>query len=224
MRNLILKDMILNRRFLLTMGFFFFLYIAFFGSRLNAPKLYILFATFLCCILSIMIYSREDKFKATVLSCSLPSTRKAIVLSRYVLSWILMIALYAVGSAAVLAFPGSKLHAHNVLSPQAITLALAFFTLYLCLLLPLLIAFGTVGMMLFLIILQVLGIVVFFLRTQSVAFIDIRALIAWLKNGLAWLNARLGTPGYYLFLLGAFLFLNYASFKCSEFIFKRKDL
>jgi ABC-type transport system involved in multi-copper enzyme maturation permease subunit len=38
------------------------------------------------------------------------------------------------------------------------------------------------------------------------------------------LNYHLGTPGYYAFLLSMMLILNLASFACSVFIFKRKDL
>ena len=224
MRNLILKDLILNKKFLLWVGALFIIYIGILGSRIQSPRVGTLFNTFLSFVVPVMIFTREDKFKAAVLNCSLPTTRRQVILARYVLGWTLMLAVFVLGTAAILVVPGHKLGPADVFNIKIILLALALMTLYFAVLMPLLIRFGVVGFFVFLVSMQVLGFITQFLVVEKVLKLDLRALITWIRNGLISLNAHLGTPGYYAFLVILMVFLNAASFACSVFIFKRKDL
>jgi ABC-2 type transport system permease protein len=224
MLNLILKDLILNKKFLLWVGLSFIIYMGFFGSRIDNPKIDTLFITFLGFIVPVMIFSREDKFKATPLSCSLPTTRRQIILARYILGWTLMLVFCVLGTMAILVAPGHKLGPSNFLNVRIIFLALAFMTLYFAVLMPLLIRFGIVGFFVFLISLQLLAFITQFLVWEKVLKLDLKALIAWIRNFFISLNSHLGTAGYYAFLVILMVLLSVASFACSVFIFKRKDL
>jgi len=223
-RNLILKDLILNKKFLSYVGLFYILYVGVFGSRIDNPKVDIIFITFLSFILPVMIYTREDKFKATVVSCSLPATRRQIILARYILGWLLMLIIYVLDMMAILVAPGHKLGAADLFNARTIFLALALMTLYFSILMPFLIRFGMVGFFVFLISLQVLGVITLTLASKKMLNLDIKAWVAAINNAFMSLNARLGTPGYYAFLLAMMLLLSLGSFVCSVFIFKRKDL
>jgi ABC-type transport system involved in multi-copper enzyme maturation permease subunit len=224
MRNLILKDLILNKKYLILIGVLILLYIALSFPRIDNPKVDIIFITFLSFILPLTIFTREYKFKAAVTSSSLPATRKQIVLARYVLGWLLMITFYVLAMTVILAFPGHKLGPADLFNARTIFLALALMTLYFSILMPLLIRFGMVGFFVFLISMQVLGIITLVLTSEKLLKLNIKAWVAAINNAFMSLNARLGTPGYYAFLLAMMLLLSLGSFVCSVFVFKRKDL
>jgi len=224
MRNLILLDLILHRKFLLPFGGIYAVWVGFYASRVESPRLSVFVSTFLCCIIPLMIFTREDKFKAAAVSCSLPVTRKQVVLSRYVLGWAMMLVVYAVIVLIAAAFPGGKLKTGDILSLNSIFLALAFLTIFFSILMPLLVRYGMVGMFAFLIGLQVLGAVVLFLSARKILPFSVKGIIVSIGRALASLNAHLGAPGYYLFLVAVLLALSAASFALSLFLFKRKDL
>jgi hypothetical protein len=224
MRNLIFKDLILNKRYLLGIGMFYVAYLGFFGSRLSSPRLALLIGAFMSALMPLLNYTREDKFKAALLSCSLPSTRKQIVRSRYVLSWLLMIAVYLLIIPAMAFFPGGKLGLASLVNVHSIFLFLTVLTLVFAVLMPLLLRFGLVGMFVFLIGMQVLGIVVMVLESQKLVHLDIRGAVARVAGGLRSLNAALGGPAYFALLFVGLVLLNLASLAVSTFLFKRKDL
>jgi ABC-type transport system involved in multi-copper enzyme maturation permease subunit len=224
MRNLILKDLILHRKFLLLVGGLYGAWMGYFGSRMGSLRVSIFLSTFLSCIIPLMIFTREDKFKAASVSCSLPVTRKQIVLSRYILSWALMLIVYALIVLIAVVIPGGKVKAGDLLSTNAIFLALALLALFFSILMPLLVRFGMVGMFVFLIGMQVLGAVLLFLAARKILPFSLKDILASIGRALASLNAHLGGPGYYLVLFGAMLVLSAASFSLSVFLFQRKDL
>lgn len=224
MRNLIFKDLILNKRYLLGIGIFYVAYLGFFGSRLNSPRLALMIGAFMSALLPLLNYTREDKFKAALLSCSLPSTRQQIVRSRYVLSWLLMIAVYVLIVPAVAFFPGGKLGLASLVNVHSVFLYLAVVTLVFAVLMPLLLRFGLVGMFVFLIGMQVLGLVVMVLESRKLVHLDLGGVVSRIAAGLRSLNAALGSPAYFALLFAGLVLLNLASLACSTFLFKRKDL
>jgi len=224
MRNLILKDLILNKKFLIGIGLFYVPYMAYFGSRINNPRLAIAIGAFLTALAPLMTITREEKFKAAQLSCSLPATRKQIVQARYVLGWLTMTGLYALIAPAMVLFPGSKLSWMSVAGGKAVLTALAFLTLFFGALMPLMIRFGLVGMFSFLIGMQLLGIILMVLRTQGISLINIKGFIAGIRNALLSLNESLGAPGYFVALLAVLILVNLASLTLSVALFRRKDL
>jgi len=224
MGSLILKDLIFNKKFILLIGIPYSIYIGWLGSKVVSLREFTAVGAFIICIVPLLCYAREDKFKGSVLSSSLPVTRKDIVLSKYATSWLLMIVFYLLSTAVALVFPGSKLSLQGVLNIKMILIYLLLLTLFISILLPLLIWFGMVGSFVFLISLQVLGIITLWLGSTKLTKVSLKGLIAGIGSFFAALNSHLGVVGYQIFLLGIILLLNFVSFKCSEFIFKRKEL
>jgi ABC-type transport system involved in multi-copper enzyme maturation permease subunit len=224
MYNLIRKDLILNKKFLLVFGFLYIVYMGYLGSRVSTPREVVIFSTLLCALLPLIQYTREDKFKTSVLNSSLPVTRRQIVLSRYVLSWAVTLIMYALIIAALAVIPGGKVSAAALLNFTTILFALAFMTLYLSLLLPPLLRFGMVGMFAFLIGIQVLAIPILVLERHKVVNFGLRDLASSIKSALFSLQAHLGQSGYLALIIVLLILLNTASFFWAVFLFKRKDL
>jgi ABC-2 type transport system permease protein len=201
----------------------YFIYVAVFGSRIDNPRVSTVFVTFLCFIMPVMIFTREEKFKGMALACSLPATRKQIILARYILGWLLMLVFFALATIAIIAVPGSKLGPEDLLNARTVMFALVLMALYFAILMPLLVRFGMVGFFVFLISLQVLGFVTLALASQSALKLNIRSSIAAIKNAFISLSANLGAPAYYALLIAVMVALNLASCACSVSIFKRKD-
>jgi hypothetical protein len=135
-----------------------------------------------------------------------------------------MIALYVLSTAMAFVFPESKLNLASVLNITMILTFLLFLTLFISFLLPLLIVFGMVGSFVFLISLQILGIIAMLLGSAKSTRVSLKSLIGGIGGVFASVNSHLGAAGYRLFLFGLILLLNFISIKCSEFIFKRKEL
>ena len=224
MYNLIRKDLILNKKFLLVFGFLYVVYMGYLGSRVSSPREVVIFSTLLCALLPLIQYTREDKFKTSVLNSSLPVTRRQIVLSRYVLSWAVTLIMYALIIAALAVIPGGKVSTAALLNFNTILFALAFMTFYLGLLLPPLLRFGMVGMFAFLIGIQVLAIPILVLERHKVVHFGLRDLVSSIKSALFSLQAHLGQSGYLALIIVLLILLNTASFFSAVFLFKRKDL
>jgi len=223
MLNLIRKDLILSKRFLLIFGLLYLGYMGYLGSRVGHPREIIVITTLMCGLLPLIQYTREDKFKAGVLNCSLPVTRREIVLSRYILSWVLTLVLYVLVMGVIALLPGRKFATSAMFSLNTVLFALAFMTLYLGLLLPLILRFGLAGMFAFLIVLQVFGIATLLLDRYKVAHLRLSSLAVVVKKGLLDLHASLGTPVYDSLLVVLMVLLTLASFSFAMFLYKRKD-
>lgn len=220
MRKLIFKDFLLHKKFLLGFGPAYVLYMGFFGSRISSSVVLAAFGPLLYALLPLTIYAREDKFKADGFSLSLPVTRRELILSRYVLSWIVMLAMY--GSASILStlIPGTKLGASTVFLPKTILMALAFMTVIFGMLMPLFTRFGMVGLMIFLIVMQALGI---FLIIFNTLIKDIRSLIASIIGAVNAARAALGPGGSAAAVVALMIVLTYFSLELSVLLFKRKN-
>jgi len=219
MRELIIKDLLLHKKYLLVLGVICPLYLGFFGARLDRPVTFAAFGGFVCAIGALMLFTREDKFKSVGFGLSLPATRREVLVSRYLLSWALMVLCYVLGAAVVLAVPGSKLGAAGF-RPGTVLAALALMTLYFGGLMPLTVRFGPAGIIVFVVILQVLGI-----AALSFRFLikDARAFAAAVKAGLIATQGALGPTGFSAVLVAAIVLLNLASFGISLRLFERKE-
>jgi len=217
----ILKDLRFHRRFLLTFGVFYPIYLGFFGSRLSTPTVAAIIGAFLYALVPIMVFSREDKFKAVGFSLSLPTTRREMLCSRYVLSWIMMVVLYLAGSLLMIAMPGGKLGPAKVFGLQTVLLTLAMMTLIYAALMPLFIRFGMVGLMVFLVAMQVLG-VVFMLLRMAIGKSIINAIRA-LPRLIGSAAAALGPAGAAAVVIVLLVAVNMISFVISAHLFARKE-
>jgi hypothetical protein len=163
------------------------------------------FSGIMMAFIPVMVVTREDKFKAMALGCSLPVTRKTIVRARYVLavgSSVMGILLaLTVGSLA----PTSNFGAGELFQMGVVFHALSVATLVVAIILPFTLRFGAMGLILVLVFFQVLGIVALTLVKATESSADKR-FIDSIIQGVGDLYAWAGPLGFYPGLL-AFLFL-----------------
>jgi hypothetical protein len=218
-RELILKDLHLHKSYLLALGVIFPLYMGVFGSRLDRPGTFAFFGSFMYAVGALMLFTREDRFKSVAFGLSLPATRREVLVSRYVLCWAMMALFYILSAIVVVAVPGSKLGAAGF-RPGTALAALGLMALYFGALMPLTIRFGPTGVIIFIVILQVLGIAAMSLRSLGEG---IRAFAAEVKTALDAAQGALGPTGFGAALVAAIVLLNLASFWLSLRLFERKD-
>jgi ABC-type transport system involved in multi-copper enzyme maturation permease subunit len=220
MREFILKDFYLHRRYILYLGILYPFYIGLMSTRIDSPRVFALLSAFMYVIVALILYTREDKYKAVGLSLSLPATRRGVILGRFVMSWLLMGGLWILGTGISLLWPGSGARTENLAGVGAILLVLSYMTVFLCVFQPLTVQFGVTGLMVFLVAMQILGIVAMLLRARIQT---LKALIGSVGRGVAATQEALGWAGAAAAVLIVLLIINYASFELSTFLFKRKD-
>jgi ABC-type transport system involved in multi-copper enzyme maturation permease subunit len=220
MRELILKDFYLNKRYILTQGPFLSLIAGYFAWRGNSPSAYAFFASFMYFFVGLLLYTREDKFKSIGLSLSLPATRREIMAGRYLVIWTVMISLFVLGILVAGLLPGKALAFSALVEPRTLLTALITMALCLSFFMPFFVSFGLAGLMVFLIAAQVLGIVTLMLWGR---FDLIRAVLGSIGKAIAPIRSGLGPTGSAGALVFLLLVLNYASFRLSMYLFQRKD-
>jgi ABC-type transport system involved in multi-copper enzyme maturation permease subunit len=171
----------------------------------------------------VMVVTREDKFKAMALGCSLPVTRETIVRARYVMA----IGAGVVGVALAFALgafsPFSDLTAADLFRPGMVLRALSVTTLLLALLLPFTLRFGATGLILTLVSFQVLGILAFTMATVTGSISD-ENLVDSIVGTVAGLYGSLGPAGFYMSLALFLAAVLLASYALSVWIFRRREL
>jgi hypothetical protein len=220
MLDLIRRDFRLHKKFILFLGVFYLVYIGFFGSRLEHPSILSVIVPFLCVIFPVSIFGREDRFKSLCFALSLPTTRDEFLRARYALSWILMGAVYAASTILMVVFPGGKLRAAAAFDLRQILMTLAFMTLFFGILMPLSVRFGWMGLIVFLIALQILGAVVLILR---LIIRGVLPLIRTVPRAIDVLLSSLGPAGGAAAVVLVLVLLNVASFRVGAAVFRAKE-
>jgi hypothetical protein len=103
-----------------------------------------------------------------------------------------------------------------------ILLSLAFLSLIFGVLMPLFVRLGMAGLMVFIVALQVLGILLMILR-KVIPVETIKALFRLVPNAIAALQSALGTFLSTLVVLAVLGLFSYASFAVSLALFRRKE-
>ena len=135
--SLVRKDLLLHKRFLAISASLYIVYLAYIASRASRPMVGVVFASLLFSMLPISVAAREDRFKSLGFTLSLPVRRRDLVLSRYVLGWVLIAPLYAVMAFLAGLVPGTLTEAGGLLRADSFLSAAAFTALILSFLLPL---------------------------------------------------------------------------------------
>jgi len=221
MRDLIIKDLRLHKKFILGFGTACIVYMGYFSSRANNPGVVSAFGGILYSIVPLIIFTREDKFKAAAFNLSLPATRKEFLAARYLSGWVLMLALYAGTSLLTISIPGTKLGPSAVFQAKTILAVLAFMAILFAALMPLVVAFGWTGLIVFLVVFQVLGIVLMLMVTAFRP--GLAAITGGIGRAVSAAQSALGPAGFAAALIALLLLLNLASFKGSAFLFNRKE-
>jgi len=225
MLKVMMKDLIMNRNALVANLFIMAAVLVFICSwEEGAPVgTYAFFSGIMMAFVPIMIVTREDKFKAMALGCSLPVTRETIVRSRYLLStgFAVMGILLAFVLAALV--PSSRLSATELFRPETFLRALSVTTILIALLLPFTLRFGALGLILVMAAFQVLGIVALTMVKLTRSSAD-KAFVDSIVQAVGNLYTRLGSVGFDLLLAALLAAVLLASYGLSVWIFRRREL
>jgi hypothetical protein len=229
MLKLLRKDLILNGRVI--GGSYAFWSLFWLGGPVLGTSGHLAFGVWgggvslACAFLPVMMLGREEKFKAGALVCSLPVTRGALVASRYVGGW--TVALAGVG-IAILAMLALSLFGVRPLLPPTPMLPVTVVVvvgLTLSAMMPLGVRFGVAGVIGLLVALQVLG-VILLLAGALFGFpgiLGVESAVRGIARGGAWLRGAVGPVAFAGVLVAAVIALNYASFRLSSWLYRRRE-
>jgi len=222
MIKLMRRGFIQHKKIILSIGILGPVYMGYFGSRINNILLLMVFCGFLYGIMPLILFARDDKFKADAFGLSLPVTRREYIGSRYLLSWALMLFLFLAGSLLMILVPGGKLTAAMVFNPRLMLITLAFLTVNFGCLMPLFVRIGQVGLLAFLIGLQVLGVLLMVFRNIG-SLAVVKKLFHLIPDGITAVQSALGLALAFPVLLAVLALLTYVSFEISVALFRRKE-
>jgi ABC-type transport system involved in multi-copper enzyme maturation permease subunit len=223
MREVVWKDLVLNRNTLLLNGLIF---VGTFGllsaMSVDSPRVLAVFGGLMVAFAPVGIVTREDKSQAMALSCSLPVTRRTIVRARYALGLALVVpgVLLLLGTAAVVS---DLIPPADLFRPSTLLLAYGLAILVLSLMFPLTLRMGATGLLVLLASFQVLGVVLLTIAQITRSNADQRilgAIVRFFANAAS----TLGEPVFYPVLVAALAAVLALSYRISVFLFERKDL
>ena len=224
MLRVIRKDLIMNKAALASNLVIMAGFLVFMSSwEEGAPKgTFAFFAGIMMAFVPVMVVTREDKFKAMALGCSLPVSRETIVRARYVLavgaSILGILLALIVGSFA----PGSRLSADVLFQPGVVFHALSVTTLVVAILLPFTLRFGAMGLIMVLVAFQALGIIALTLVKATQSSVDER-LVESIIQGVGDLYLWAGPVGFYLGLMVFLCAVLLASYALSVWVFRTRE-
>jgi len=195
--SLIRKDVILGGRILALNAGIFTVY---FCAALFLPDLgtraYVFLSAIICAALPLTIIGREDKLRAQALICSLPVTRRSVVLARYLealgLGFIDVLVAILVG----LVVPWSRLPAEQLLAGRTMLFAATVTAVATAFVLPFLQRFGIWGLLGLLVAGQVLGVVFMLLSSLMGRANPVRLVIRSFLAAIVTYHGHLSNAGY----------------------------
>jgi hypothetical protein len=228
LHNLLMREWILSRRNLLAIVGIFLAFQAYFVCRVSSPRLYLIFAAVYASMLTLTLFLREDRFGATAWSCTLPVRRRDLVLARSLGAWIIVTGSLALALLLAGIMPGSAVPVAAVFNPATLFLAAAAVTIVLALMLPFAIRFGFLGVMIFLVGIQVVGVAVLLIAVNTLD--SARASKGVLAGGmealtedLAVVRDFLSPPVFYLAVTAALIVVNWLGFRLAVALFRRRE-
>ena len=205
--KVMLKDLLLNRTPLLLNLVILEACLLFFAVRSDdlPPHVFAGFAGLMGAFIPVTIIILEDKFKAMAFGCSLPVKRKTIVQARFLLSLGASSLLVTATFLLAATIPGGHFRPGDLFAGKPLLVSLAVVTLVLSFLLPFSLRFGMAGIMIFLVTLQVLGIVLFTVARATRSAGD-KSIVRELFHTLGQVRESMGDGAFHLlaavFLLG----------------------
>jgi hypothetical protein len=227
--RLLLREWMLARRALLALVGIYLAFQAYFVCRASSPRQYLIFASVYAAFLTLPLFLREEKYRATAWSCSMPVTRQDLVRARYFGAWIFVAVVLALALILAGIMPGSRVQVPAVLEPSTLLQTFAAVTVVLVLMLPFTIRFGALGVIIFLIGIQMLGAVVLLIavRTGGGSGASKGLLsggMAALGGGLAALRDLMGPAGFNAAAVVCLLLANWFGYRLAVMLFRRREL
>jgi len=219
------KDLILNKQLIFINALVFLACLSFFAhaSQQTPPRVYAGFAGFMMAFLPSLMITREDKFDAMVLGCSLPVSRKTIVQARFLLS--LGMSLVGIAGAFLFAvlIPGSRYVLGDLFAWGPVTMALTVIVIVLSFLFPFTFRYGMKGLLIFLVSAQVLGVILFTMAQVTKSNLD-KTMVNWIAGGFARVHDWAGPAGFRVIMLGLILGILTLAYWISVRVFEKREL
>ena len=227
--NLIRRDWMLNTNALLWSLGLFCVFQCYAVSRgINAPMMLLGISCVWASVIPIILFTREDRFRAVAWLCSLPVTRGDIVRARYIAAWVFMSAALLFVMLLLAFLPGSDISPARVFSWGTIFFVLGFLTFVTSVLLPFTIRYGFMGVLIFLVGAQVLGALVLVITTISRKGGEakrnlIREAIRGVSDTLMSLKDFLSPTPYFVLLAVVFIAINYGGYRLALTLFRSRQ-
>ncbi len=184
------------------------------------------FGAFLCSFLPVMMAGREDRFRAPGFLCTLPVTRREIVLARYFLT----LAVFPLGCClfALVSWPFAfPRFPAELFRPETLLAAFTAFSLSAAMVYPLVLRFGMLGLIYFLVGVQVLGTLGLTLGSRFViggGILAVERMIGEIGLAFGRLRDSIGAVLSFALALLALAGLWAASYAAALALFRRKEL
>lgn len=223
--KLLRRDVLLHGRMLLISYAFFLAFEAYVAFRVSSARFWLTGAAIYAAFLSITVFAREDKFGSSAWTCTLPVRRTQIVRARFVIAWLLVTAALATGAAMAALLPGTRVVLEEILRPTTLLCAATAITLVVAPMLPFLIRFGLLGVMIFLVGAQLLGAGVLALaialgRHGRHVSLGISTVAGAVRSAYGAFPPAVSV----LLSIALLLAINWAGYRFSVFLFRRRDL
>ncbi len=225
LRNIVRKELILNRK---TLAFTAIPYVGWFAYVLRQPDLtageYLVMSATMAVFYQVVLFVRDDKLKTAALTCSLPVTRTVVVRARYLVACSLSASWIGAAILLALACPWSHVPLARLVAPSSLGVAASIALLGTAILFPLVMRFGLIGVLAFLVGMQVLGIVAFLAVDLLGRASSVNAVLSFLTRSIRVLHANLGHPGFALMWTLMVLAIVAGSYGLSVWLYGRRDL
>jgi hypothetical protein len=226
MRNLLRLEFFFNRKWLIWVFFIFTGYFAWAVYQMSSPKaVLVTISGMLGLVVSMGFQVREDKFKTAALICSLPLRRSDIVLGKFAATWTVLIVGFIYTLGLIAALPFSKISVGELLTLKFILISLALISFIFGLLMPFTIRFGMVGIIIFLVGAQVLGILLLIItRIFGTRRNFLSVIIEGIEGFLRFILNHEADPAFLAFVAASIFVLNGASFILARFLYARRNI
>jgi len=228
LHRLLKRDWILSRRALLAIVGTYLAFQAYFACRVSSARQFLVFAAVYASFLTLTLFLREDKFRATAWTCTLPICRRELIQARFLGAWIFVALNLSFALALAAIMPGSVVRIAEALDPATLFLAATAATIVLALMLPFAIRFGFLGVMIFLVGIQLVGSAVLVIAVYSRGRTASKGLLSGgleaLADGLIALRGFLSPTVFYLAVAVVLIVVNWLGYRLAVALFRRREL
>ena len=223
MVKLIKSEFILNKKTLLTNGLMFSAMIIIYP--LIIPEVGTVFAMMgiLLGMYPAILLARQSKFKADDTICTLPITRRQLILGKYAFMGLSIIVGFLFFMILLLILPYIQFAKSELFNADILVNVLFAVSLICGLLTPLIVQFGFMGVMYFVLGLNMFTVVVFILTSLGLIPNALDFFFRDLPQAFRNLRLSLGAPGYHLLTIGIAICVGFLSLKLSQRLYERKE-
>ena len=229
LRELFYRDWLLNRRMLFISYAIFLAFQLVTVRMIDSPRMWTIFACLYSAFLAVTIFLREDRFQSLAWTCSLPIERRELVKARFLEAWIMVLATVVAAVLCAALLPYSLIEPLAVLQPSNVLAGLLTVTIIVAIMMPFTIRLGFMGMLVFLVGTQVLGMVALmgakmFRGPVRTAFSPIGAVFGAIQDLVVAARFHLGEAAFFVAALGVLALFNYLGYLAACWLFARREL